>query len=284
MFGIKGESNFLCIKTWVVLAQIVIVYFLTVITFAFIESLIGIELEFLKVAMYHLIFIYIVIRTFRIHDIPLLQVTGGISLTKQPWLILLGFLFVLKLFAFFSQSIGTPIISFFYPEIYDEVFAAYSDAEVVVDINMILMVVISFTLGPIIEELFFRGYLLNKWGAKFGVGKAVIISSLLFAILHFNFILLFPYFIAGIFYSLVYLKTKKLIVPIILHSVSNFASAVLVFTPNLNFTSPEQLKMAVSIGVILYILLLPIVCLILYRYYCGIPKVTPYAANKSLVG
>lgn len=282
MFIIKGEPS-IKINTWIVLVQIALVYLFTVITFIFIEGVTGLELESLNVATYHLLIIYILVRAFRIKDISLLQVTGALSVKKEPWFYLLGILVTLKLFSFFSQSIGAPIISIFYPEIYNVVFASNLDVEVEINLNIILMIVISFTLGPIIEELFFRAYLLNKWGSKLGAGKAIILSSLLFALLHFNLILFLPYFLVGVFYSIAYLKTKKLIVPIILHAVSNFISGVTDLTPAFKFSSPEQLQQAANIGAILCIILLPIVCLMLYRYYRGTSKVLPFNANQNLV-
>ena len=39
-------------------------------------------------------------------------------------------------------------------------------------------------IGPFIEELFFRGLLLASWASRWGPTRAVIFSSLLFAVLH----------------------------------------------------------------------------------------------------
>src|SRR5690606_226439 len=130
--------------------------------------------------------IYIVVRTLRRNDVSMLQVTGTFSLRNQPWLLLFGFVIVMKLASYFSQSIGVQIASVFNSGIYERLYADYLDGAVVVNINLIMMRVLSFTLGPIFEELLFRGYLLNKWSAKYGVGKAVVLSSMTFSLIHFN--------------------------------------------------------------------------------------------------
>jgi membrane protease YdiL (CAAX protease family) len=82
-------------------------------------------------------------------------------------------------------------------------------------INAILLVI----LAPLIEEVFFRGFLFNRWHRKYGAGKAMIFSSLLFAILHTD---LFGAFIFGLVMCLICLKTQSLVGAIIAHVANNF--------------------------------------------------------------
>jgi hypothetical protein len=86
-------------------------------------------------------------------------------------------------------------------------------------INTVMIVVI----GPVIEEIFFRGFLLNRWWRKYGIGKAIFFSSMAFAVLHVDII---GGMVFGIVLSIIYVKTKSLIGPIVAH-VSNNAIAVL---------------------------------------------------------
>jgi uncharacterized protein len=78
-------------------------------------------------------------------------------------------------------------------------------------------------LGPIVEELIFRGFLIQRLSYKFGMTKAVIISSLAFGVLHFDII---GATIFGIVCAILYIKTKSLFVPIIVHIVNNFTAAM----------------------------------------------------------
>lgn len=89
---------------------------------------------------------------------------------------------------------------------------------------------IAVIIGPILEELIFRGVILN--GLKrtvLGLYPAVIISSILFAIthIHANTISLMYHFIFGIFMALVVVRYKSLYLAIILHAFYN--AIILVF-------------------------------------------------------
>jgi membrane protease YdiL (CAAX protease family) len=86
------------------------------------------------------------------------------------------------------------------------------------------LVVFSFTLAPIFEEVFFRGFLLQKTG--------IIFSSLLFALVHIGYGSAFELvgaFTVGIVFSLVYRKTNSLITTIFSHATVNFVTAVAVY-------------------------------------------------------
>ena len=87
-------------------------------------------------------------------------------------------------------------------------------------INTVMIVVIA----PVIEEIFFRGFLLNRWWRNYGMRKTMFFSSIAFAALHVEII---GAIVFGIVLSLIYVKTKSLIGPIIAH-VSNNAIVFLV--------------------------------------------------------
>jgi CAAX protease family protein len=72
--------------------------------------------------------------------------------------------------------------------------------------------------APVVEELLFRGLLLNRWIRKWWVGRAVFVSSLLFAFLHTDHL---GSFVHGYVFSIYYLQTRSLKVPIIIHSMNN---------------------------------------------------------------
>lgn len=88
----------------------------------------------------------------------------------------------------------------------------------------VLLLIIGAPLG---EELFFRGFLLMSWKSALGVRKAVFLTALLFAVLHFYLVQFIPVLIAGIFLGLVFIRTENIAIPIIAHAFVN--SMVLVF-------------------------------------------------------
>lgn len=72
-------------------------------------------------------------------------------------------------------------------------------------LEMILLAVPIIFLAPIIEEFFFRGLVLQKWGIK----TSIIASSLFFAFIHLRSDII-PLFIAGFIFSISYVKTHNL--------------------------------------------------------------------------
>ena len=260
------------INIWLILLKMLGLAFLGIVISSVIQAILSVEWTFLSRIIIYPLWLVLIIHTFRINGITKKEVIGEASLKDVPWIILISIKLLLIIFSWLSQSVGVPFIAMFYPDIYTEAFTSYLELETgsSLDLNMIMMPIISFTLVPVFEELIFRGFLFNKWSAKIGVGKALIFSSLLFAFLHLDIIVFPAYFAAGIFYGLVYLKTKKLLIPIILHSISNFVSGFTTFLPGSDITTVESLRQTTVVGAIFYIVLFPIVVIILYRLYKSI--------------
>ena len=74
--------------------------------------------------------------------------------------------------------------------------------------------------APIMEELFFRGIIFQKLAIKKNPVKGLVISALLFTVVHFRHDVI-SLFTVGVTLALLYLKTKQIIVPIICHFFYN---------------------------------------------------------------
>ncbi|WKA55465.1 CPBP family intramembrane glutamic endopeptidase [Planococcus shixiaomingii] len=83
-------------------------------------------------------------------------------------------------------------------------------------------------IGPIAEEFIFRGVLLKRVIAKTTMWSGVIISSLIFAMLHVDII---GAFLFGVLASLLFLRTGNLLVPILFHAVNNSLASYMMFVP-----------------------------------------------------
>jgi uncharacterized protein len=79
--------------------------------------------------------------------------------------------------------------------------------------------VVTVVVAPITEEFLFRGIILQRWAEKWGISVALIATSLLFGLLHFN---IFGASIFGLIMGLLYIQTKTLWIPIICHFLNNF--------------------------------------------------------------
>lgn len=79
----------------------------------------------------------------------------------------------------------------------------------------------SFTIvliAPVVEEFFVRGILLTRWSIKWGTPKAIFMSSFIFGILHTDII---GAFFFGYVLSILYIRTKSLLIPISIHMANN---------------------------------------------------------------
>lgn len=88
-------------------------------------------------------------------------------------------------------------------------------------LQIICNVILIVFLAPILEELIFRGVILNRLFKWFNTTISIIISSMLFGISHNDII---GAFIFGICMCILYLKTKNILVPIYVHFCNNFIS------------------------------------------------------------
>lgn len=82
---------------------------------------------------------------------------------------------------------------------------------------------------PIVEELIFRGFLLGRFSAKYGMGVSIIITSILFAVLHPD---VLGKLLIAIVLCLIRIKHDSLYAPILVHVGTNAVALILV-APNL---------------------------------------------------
>lgn len=86
------------------------------------------------------------------------------------------------------------------------------------------LVVFASVIGPIIEELVFRGVLYPALRKKVGVQNAILGTSLFFAVIHFNWFQFIPVFGLGVLLAYLYEKTNSLLPSIMLHAMNNAVS------------------------------------------------------------
>ncbi|MFH7244435.1 MAG: CPBP family intramembrane glutamic endopeptidase [Spirulina sp.] len=87
-----------------------------------------------------------------------------------------------------------------------------------------LMLFSVVVVAPVTEEFLFRGILFHRWAVKWGVRTAMVMTSILFGLLHSNLIGLFVF---GVVMSLLYLTTRSLLVPIAAHALNNALASAL---------------------------------------------------------
>jgi membrane protease YdiL (CAAX protease family) len=84
-----------------------------------------------------------------------------------------------------------------------------------------LLFVAGAVAAPIGEEVFFRGFLYNALKARINVPVAIVLSGLLFALIHFGPLAVVVIFPMGMLLAYVYERTNSLWVTILIHAVNN---------------------------------------------------------------
>lgn len=159
---------------------------------------------------------------------------------------------IFYIFLFFSvYLILTTIINNLFPIIYN-----VNSEEVDVTLQLFL---IGGVAVPIAEEIVYRGILLENL-RKFGDIFAVIISALIFGMLHGSRL---PHtFLAGLFMGILYIRSNNLIYPIVMHIFNNLFYSSFIFwlekvlnIDNKNIASLISVVICIFIASILYIIL-----------------------------
>lgn len=88
----------------------------------------------------------------------------------------------------------------------------------------------SLAIAPVTEEILFRGIILKGIMHKYSIKKSIIISSILFAIIHGSLQQGLYAFISGIIFSLIYIYTGSIKFSIMAHFINNIC--MVVPTPN----------------------------------------------------
>ncbi len=180
-------------------------------------------------------------------------------------------------------------LSFIFPKYVEE----YINKKAFTNIPELLCLGVSaIFLAPLLEEVFFRGIVLQKWGIKWGLKAGILSSSLFFALYHFRFDII-SLFIAGILWSILYLKTRNLMNSILCHSLYN--SYVVLFK-SVNYFSKSAVKKSTFMSIRDYqdlmqpllgqlVFLVAISApLLIYFIYKNFPKnnaIIPYYANNA---
>lgn len=89
------------------------------------------------------------------------------------------------------------------------------------------MLVSIVVVAPILEEFICRGLLLESLRAKRGVVAALLLSSLFFALMHIDGVLSVNAFFLGLVLGYIYIITKSIFAPIILHAINNTIAYVM---------------------------------------------------------
>jgi membrane protease YdiL (CAAX protease family) len=113
-------------------------------------------------------------------------------------------------------------------------------------------------IGPVMEEIVFRGIILTRLAVKWDLKRAILISSLFFGLLHGDDGGVGA-FVFGVIMAVLYVKTRTLAIPIILHMLNNAIGYGFMLIPTVKDQSAtiDQLQSGIWLGIFLTVISLP---------------------------
>ncbi len=145
--------------------------------------------------------------------------------------------------------------------------------------------------APIMEELFYRGIIFQKLAIQKSTAKALVVSALIFTIVHFRYDVI-SLFAIGVTLAILYLKTKQIIVPIICHFLYNLMVTINMIYWQFFSNSDRLTNITISefqqdfidsleLKILFVVLSAPYLCYFIYKNFphdSNIEKL-PYVAN-----
>ena len=119
--------------------------------------------------------------------------------------------------------------------------------------------------------MLFRGILLRRFTLRWSPQKSIIISSIIFGIIHLNPINIVFAFALGCVLGYTYLKTKNIVIPMLLHSFNNFLAYIqFVYTnqtTEMDLPTTEAARQGLLINVVFFFILTAVIIFLLVKYY-----------------
>ncbi|MCL5996895.1 MAG: CPBP family intramembrane metalloprotease [Chloroflexi bacterium] len=89
--------------------------------------------------------------------------------------------------------------------------------------------VLTGVLGPISEEVFFRGVLYRWLRDRWGVAVGLVVSSVIFGLFHVELATVIPAIVIGLVCAFAYERSKSLVPAIVIHSANNLFAILMLY-------------------------------------------------------
>lgn len=140
------------------------------------------------------------------------ELTGGLRLT-----VFLVFASVASAYALFYplSFIAPDFVQWWYIDVPRLIYFDGDRYPLLANLSAFLLVCI---VAPVVEEVLFRALILGRWTRRWGLQRALFLSSALFAVMHADPI---GAFLFALGMSVLYLETQSLFLPIFCHMLNN---------------------------------------------------------------
>ncbi|HOW59956.1 MAG TPA: CPBP family intramembrane metalloprotease [Candidatus Omnitrophota bacterium] len=143
------------------------------------------------------------------------------GLFREVWMGIVGYFSVLPVFLISLVILFVIANMLHYEPPAHPIVNVFLEEEKRSPLLMVASILLGTLIGPIFEEIFFRGLcypiLKNRWGKFWGM----VLSAAFFAGIHYSGFVFWPIFILGIALAYLYEKRRSLIAPMTFHVVNN---------------------------------------------------------------
>ncbi|MBU1446472.1 CPBP family intramembrane metalloprotease [Patescibacteria group bacterium] len=139
--------------------------------------------------------------------------------------VIFGYLFYLGLSTFILMIFSTFGIGFIGFEAQKSIFDIFGNDP----FGFSVAILIAIIIAPFVEEIFFRGFILQVLGKTMGVFWGSVITALIFAAVHFEFQSIMPLLILSFILNTLYLKTNSIWTGIVFHIFNNCITLTVLF-------------------------------------------------------
>lgn len=179
------------------------------------------ELEVITGFLFYILISWWIIRNFSRVNLNYQKFIGYIPFNYN-WLFLFTITFAVIILSLGLGELSRYIISTIDPEILSHLpsttfFYTPNETPLAPFLNFMNFIIVVI-MAPIVEEFLFRGVILHRFTIKWGIKWAILVSSIIFGLLHTDIIGAFTF---ALVMCILYIKTASILVPIVAHMVNN---------------------------------------------------------------
>ena len=238
------------------------------------------NIGYISQLLFNLTFLFIILWLLVKHRINISKVFGKFPIS-WIWIQVLGLLFLLFIFSAGVGIIQEHFLPNFSPTDKD-LYNVYNFSD---PMSLIINNISIVLLAPLIEELIFRSILIHRWSRKWSTRTAIILSSIMFGLGHFDPIGAFTF---GVVTCVLYIKTKSLWVTVGAHALNNLLVTLLIVSLvglyGSDLSNTEQIKSTSTelfTGLAMVIISLPVLIYFVRRNWPVKGTKLPYYANSA---
>ncbi|MCI1741348.1 MAG: CPBP family intramembrane metalloprotease [Prevotella sp.] len=128
--------------------------------------------------------------------------------------------------------------------------------------NSIIAIILTCILGPVSEELVFRGAIISQLYSQKSETFSIICSAIIFSIIHINPVQFISTFLAGLVLGWIFLKAKSLYPCFIIHIINNSIYVVFLDFYGMNYKLTDLMNMETTIFFCIISVIVFFICIV----------------------